>query len=167
MKQRLLLCSVSLILLSASMAVAKKSPYPNIADASHWSTPAETTAVSTGDYRNILAATKWSSLPKHLIGRANKKVRLTGAVLDDEMFEEARPSWKQCFSTCVGSAMEGAGTMCITNCTACGLVPNPWSCAVCIGCGTVGFAAIEFCALRCCVNPGCPASPVMEQNASD
>ena len=166
MKQRLLLCSVSIILLSASIAVAKKSPYPNIADASNWSTPAETTAVSIGDYRNILAATKWSSLPKHLIGRADKKVGLTRAV--DEMFGEKSPTWKQCFSTCVGSALEGAGTMCATNCTACGVAPNPWSCAICAGCGAVGFAAVEFCALKCCVNPGCPASsPVMEQNASD
>lgn len=67
--------------------------------------------------------------------------------------------WKCCFRSCVGSAMSGTGQLCTVNCTACGLTANPFSCAVCVGCGTVGFVAIELCSLHCCVNPGCPAGP--------
>ena len=64
-------------------------------------------------------------------------------------------NWSCCFKICMGSAMAGTGTLCATNCTACGLTGSAWACAVCVGCGTVGFAAIEFCGLHCCVNPGC------------
>jgi|SRR5215831_1174929 len=63
--------------------------------------------------------------------------------------------WSCCFKQCMNSAMSGTGQLCTTNCAACGFAPNPWSCAVCAACGTVGFVAIEFCALHCCVNPGC------------
>ena len=66
--------------------------------------------------------------------------------------------WKCCFKTCMNSAMTGTGTLCSTNCTGCGLTGSAWPCAICIGCGTVGFMAIEFCSLHCCVNPGCPAT---------
>ena len=63
-------------------------------------------------------------------------------------------NWGCCFKICVASAMDGAGNLCTTSCTACGLTGNSWPCAVCVGCGTVGFVAIEFCGLHCCVNPG-------------
>ena len=64
-------------------------------------------------------------------------------------------NWSCCFKTCMNSAMTGTGSLCTVSCTACGLTGATFSCAVCVGCGAVGFAAIEFCALHCCVNPGC------------
>lgn len=65
--------------------------------------------------------------------------------------------WTCCFQQCMSSAMTGTGSLCVGNCTACGVTGSAWACAICVGCGTVGFAAIEFCTLHCCVNPGCPA----------
>ena len=63
--------------------------------------------------------------------------------------------WKCCFKQCIRSALGSADSTCVTNCTACGVLPSPWPCAVCAACGAVAFAAIEFCSLHCCVNPGC------------
>ena len=63
--------------------------------------------------------------------------------------------WSCCFKICMNSAMAGTSELCTINCTACGVTGNPWPCGICLGCGTVGFAAIEFCGLHCCVNPGC------------
>lgn len=65
--------------------------------------------------------------------------------------------WKCCFSSCVSSVMGPPGTLCVVSCTACGTSGGAFPCAVCGSCGAVGFAAIEFCSLHCCVNPGCPA----------
>lgn len=65
--------------------------------------------------------------------------------------------WKCCFRTCMSSAMGPVDTLCVVSCTACGLTRSAFPCAVCVGCGAVGFMAIEFCGLHCCVNPGCPA----------
>ena len=64
-------------------------------------------------------------------------------------------NWSCCFKICMKSAMGPNDNICLTNCTGCGLTGSPWSCAICAACGTVGFAAVEFCGLHCCVNPGC------------
>jgi hypothetical protein len=165
MKKVLLLCSVSIILLCAGVASAKKSPYPNIMMARGWSAlPASAAPASNRDYKNISDAARWSSLARPLTpGSTRKSARATqgqdptfdASLLFDDTFSS---TWKGCVKTCVGSALAGTGTLCLTNCTACALTGAPWSCAICASCGVVGFVAVEFCTLHCCVNPGCPAS---------
>jgi hypothetical protein len=136
--------------------------------AAGWSgLPVATMAPSARSYKNIVDAAQWSRLPRPLNSASAKKTARASRVqdpwddpwADEGMFDAFGPkTWKVCVKTCVGSAMQGAGTMCTVNCTACVLTASPWSCAICAGCGTVGFVAIEFCTLHCCVNPGCPAS---------
>ena len=158
-KNLLLLCSVSIILLSAGAASAKKAVYPNILSASGWSAlPAPVKPAAAGDYKNIADAARWSSLPRPIAPAATRKSMT--APQDpgdaDELFG-LRPTWKDCVRQCLDSALRGTGTLCVSNCTACALVGAPWSCALCAACGIVGFASVEFCTLHCCVNPGCPA----------
>jgi len=153
-----------------SIVSLEKLPYKHLRDASQYSTLAEdrssvTSAASRPillnalPYKNILNAGRW---PRILTGRAlmsglkkNANVPQEG----DEMFMVLEYgggcNWTCCFKQCMGSAMSGTGTLCTSNCTACGVTGGVWPCAVCAGCGTVGFAAIEFCALHCCVDPGC------------
>jgi hypothetical protein len=162
MKKMLLLCSVALVLLTASVASAKTSPYKNLITAANWSnTPA------ASDYKNLRAAANWSRSAKPLSGLIKKGARFSRVQdpiqdpwLDDEMFgDEAYGyprTWKYCVKTCVTSAMQGTGQTCIMGCASCA-TGSVWGCAICASCGVVGFAAIEFCTLHCCVNPGCPA----------
>ena len=111
-------------------------------------------------YKNILNAGKWSRMltGRALMTRSKKNAHVPQD--GDEMFMVLEYggggcNWSCCFKQCMGSAMSGTGTLCTSNCTACGVTGNAWPCAVCVGCGTVGFAAIEFCSLHCCVDPGC------------
>jgi hypothetical protein len=160
MKKILLLCTVSIILLSAGVASAKKSPYQNIALAGSWSAlPASVTSTAGPGYKNIVDAARWSTLPRPLSARkTGRTVRAQDPSDFDQMFEPfGSPTWKGCVRRCLESAMEGTGTLCTSNCVACAVVGAPWSCAICAACGTVGFVSIEFCTLHCCVNPGCPA----------
>ena len=159
MKKKLLLCSISMVLLSFGVASAKTSPYENLMTAANWSN-----LHAPRDYKNILAAAKWSHLSRPvrggLITRGARFARVQdpweeGEMFGDDAFGYPR-TWKYCVKTCVASAMEGAGTTCISGCASCG-AGSVWGCAVCASCGAIGFAAIEFCTLHCCVNPGCPA----------
>ena len=160
MKRNLLLCSVSIVLLSAGVASAKKSPYPNLTLAGSWSTlSAPVTSPASPGYQNIVDAARWSSLPKPL---SAKKAARTGRSQDlsefDEMFASfGSPTWKGCVRRCVESGLQGTGTLCLANCMGCALAGMPWSCAICAACGAVGFVVVEFCTLHCCANPGCPA----------
>ena len=156
-----------------SLVSLEKLGYRNLRDASQYSMflGEDRSSLSSAEsrpillnalpYKNILNAGKWSRM---LTGRAlstrlkkNAHVPQSG----DEMFMVEEYSggggcnWSCCFKQCMGSAMSGTGTLCTSNCTACGVTGGVWPCAVCAGCGTVGFAAIEFCALHCCVDPGC------------
>lgn len=162
MKKNLLLCSISIILLSAGVASAKKSPYQNINMASSWSEmPATVTSDSSRNFKNISDAARWSSLPRPLTPNSTKKggraSRLQDPVTAEELFGLSGGTWKQCVRQCVESALGGSGTLCFTNCTGCALVGSPWNCAICAACGVVAFASVEFCTLHCCANPGCPA----------
>jgi hypothetical protein len=185
MKQKLVLCSMLLLIAFVDIAVAKGSPDNNEAAISRGSSRAEKqVALDRLPYRNLRDSSKWSKLIHgHALTASLRKKHAHGLQNPDECLEcdllfseygsgdmigpifEMNSSktggggcdWKCCFKTCVGSAMADTGTLCTTNCTACGLTGNAWPCAVCAGCGVVGFAAIEFCGLHCCVNPGCPA----------
>lgn len=158
MKRKLLLCCISIVLLSAGVASAKSSTYENLASAANWSTLS-----ATKDYKNILAAAKWSRSPRTL-SLNSKSARLSRMQdpfwdRDDDLFGSLYPrTWTTCVRTCVTSAMEGTSTTCVSGCLGCVSLVSPWACAVCLSCGAVGGAAVEFCTLHCCVNPGCPAS---------
>jgi hypothetical protein len=154
MKRKLLLCCVSIVLLSAGVASAKSSTYENLASAANWSS-----LPATKDYKNILAAAKWSRSPRTINsnGKTARLSRMQDAFFEDDLFGSSPRSWATCFRVCVRSGMEGTSTLCLSNCMTCGLTGAPWGCAICLSCGTVGGAAVEFCALHCCVNPGCPA----------
>ena len=185
MKQKLVLCSMLLLIAFVDIAVAKGSPDNNEAAISRGSSRAEKqVALDRLPYRNLRDSSKWSKLIHgHALTASLRKKHAHGLQNPDEclecdlLFSEYGSGdmigpifdmnatnrggggcdWKCCFKTCVGSAMADTGTLCTTNCTACGLTGGAWPCAVCAGCGVVGFAAIEFCGLHCCVSPGCPA----------
>ena len=154
MKRKLLLCCVSIVLLSAGVASAKSSTYENLASAANWST-----LPATKDFKNILAAAKWSRSPGTLSlnSKSARLSRMQDPFYEDDLFGSYPRTWTTCVTVCVKSGMSGTSNMCLTSCLGCALVPNPWGCAICFGCGTVGGATVEFCALHCCVNPGCPA----------
>ncbi|HEX3143837.1 MAG TPA: hypothetical protein VHQ64_07690 [Pyrinomonadaceae bacterium] len=155
-----------------SLVSLEKLPYKNLRDASQYSTfvaedrSSVTSAASRPillnalPFKNILNAGKWSRMltGRALMSRLKKNAHVPQD--GDEMFMVLEYggggcNWSCCFKQCMGSAMAGTGTLCTSNCTACGMTGNAWPCAVCVGCGTVGFAAIEFCSLHCCVDPGC------------
>ena len=154
-----------------SLVSLEKLGYRNLRDASQYSmflgedrsslTSAESRPILLNalPYKNILNAGKWSRM---LTGRAlaSRLKKNAHVPQDDDMlmvleYGGGGCNWTCCFKQCMGSAMSGTGTLCTSNCTACGVTGGAWPCAVCLGCGTVGFAAIEFCGLHCCVDPGC------------
>ena len=158
-------CSMLLLLLFAGAISANERSSPTGRSARL--SPAALTSLSVEklNYQNILDASRWSKLTvgRKLAVSLRKKAHasLPQDFGDDELFAVGAGSggsgcgWSCCFKICMNSAMQGAGTTCITSCTACFLTGSAWSCAMCASCGAVGFAAIEFCALHCCVNPGC------------
>ena len=154
MKRTFLLCCVSIVLLSAGVASAKNSPYENLAGAANWSN-----SPATKDYKNILAAAKWSVSPRTVSfnSKSARLSRMQDPFYYDDLFSGPR-TWTGCVQVCVKSGMRGTSNMCLTSCVGCALVPNPFGCAICFACGTVGGATVEFCTLHCCVDPGCPAS---------
>ena len=186
MKHKLTFCSL-LLLLTAYPAAAMNSANDKVLEeTTRPSALRRHKLVVSFDrlpYQNILDASKWSRMKN---GRAlalslRKKNAhasqepdyfcvdcdlLFSTKTEDPMVQPIYGStsgayggcdWKCCFRTCMETAMAGTGTMCLTNCTACGVLGGAWSCSICVSCGTVGFVAIEFCGLHCCVNPGCPA----------
>jgi len=164
MKKMLLLCSVALVLLTASVASAKSSPYKNLITAANWSN-----APAASAYKNLQAAASWSRFAKPLSGLITKGARFSrvqdplDSLEDDEMFGSPGPrTYKNCVKTCVKSALGPTDSLCVTNCTGCVLVGGTWSCAICLSCAATGFAYIELCVLHCCVDPGCPATQMME-----
>jgi hypothetical protein len=150
----------------------KKLDYQKLREAARYSmflsddrsslSPAESRPVLLNNlpYKNILNVGKWSRMltGRALTSRLKKNAHVPQS--DDEMFMVEEYSgggcnWTCCFKQCMNSAMSGTGNLCSVNCTACGITGGAWPCAVCLACGTVGFASIEFCALHCCVDPGC------------
>lgn len=149
-----------------------KLGYKNLRDASQYSTflGDDWTSLSYAEsrpilltnlpYKNILSVSKWSRM---LTGRSRTTRLKKNAHVppgDEEMFMVEEYSgggcnWTCCFKQCMNSAMHGTGNLCLNSCTGCGLTGGAWPCAICVGCGTVGFASIEFCGLHCCVDPGC------------
>jgi hypothetical protein len=137
------------------------------------------TTMEKSPYKNLQDASRWSRLTHGRALTLSLRKQRHHGVQDycpdcgDTMFPDdggewldpltgvnlARGSgacgWKCCFKQCMYSAMGSAGELCLNNCTSCVLSPGPISCAICASCGAVGFAATEFCALHCCVDPGC------------
>lgn len=187
MKQKLVLCSVLLLIIFADIAVAKSSSdnneVPILSGSSRAERKVALTSLNRLPYQNLRDSSRWSRLVNgRALAISLRKKHAHGSQDPDYCFDcdlmfsdksgdqMVQPTfglagglggggcdYKCCFKTCMGSAMAGTGTLCTGNCTACGLTGGTWSCAVCVGCGVVGFAAIEFCGLHCCVNPGCPA----------
>src|SRR5438105_9137142 len=118
MKKNLLLCSVSIILLSAGVASARKAPYQNIIMAGSWSTIPAPVSSNTGPaYRNIADAARWSTLPRPVAGGLTRKTVRAHAQDPsdpDELFGIYGTTWKGCVRQCIESALQGTGTMCAT-----------------------------------------------------
>ena len=155
-----------------SLVPSEKLPYKNLRDASQYpmllhedrsslrSAESRPILLNALPYKNILNAGKWSRMltGRALMSRLKKNAHVPQD--GDEMFMVLEYgggscNWSCCFKQCMNSAMSGTGNLCVTSCTACGLTVGAWLCAVCAGCGAVGFASIEFCGLHCCVDPGC------------
>ena len=136
-------------------------PYSKMRDVAHslsLSSAESRPALKDLPYKNILNAGKWSRMLKGRALTARLKKNSHAPQEGDEMFiilEYGGCNWGCCFKQCMSSAMSGTGTLCTVNCTGCGLTGSLFPCAVCGACGAVGFAAIEFCSLHCCVDPGC------------
>jgi len=185
MKQKLVLGSVLLLIVFADIAVAKTSPDKNepalFSGSSRVESKVTLTSLDRLPYQNLRDSSKWSKLTNGRALAVTLRKRHAHAPQDpdfcfdcDLLFSDKSGDqmsqvtlgvatsaggcdWKCCFKSCMDSAMAGAGTLCTSNCIACGATGGAWPCAVCASCGTVGFVAIEFCGLHCCVNPGCPA----------
>jgi len=186
MKHKLMLCSILLVILSANLAVAKNSStltrVVETPESSGMRRQHPLVSLDRLPYKNLVDASKWSRLTNGRALAATLRKKNAHAVQEpdycfdcDLLFSDKSDSemaqvtlgmtggafggcdWKCCFKTCMNSAMNGTGNLCTVNCTACGVTGNAWPCAICAGCGVVGFAAIEFCGLHCCVDPGCPA----------
>jgi hypothetical protein len=164
MKQKLALCSILLMLSFANLAAAKNLPYKNLVDTANWSTlpRAASTSVSLDKlpYKNILDATKWSKLKngRALTASLTKK-SAHGSTLqfpDDPSalfpVEHGGCNWGCCVKTCLRSALPGQ--TCALGCGSCVVDGSTFGCAICAACGAVGVAAIEFCTLHCCIDPG-------------
>jgi hypothetical protein len=163
-KQKLVLCSILLMLSSANLIAAKNRPFKNLIDTANWSAPpaVASTPVSLNQlpYKNILDAAKWSKLKN---GRA-LRVSLTrrGAHGSPFQFDDNEAlftvtkgptcNWSCCVKKCLYSALPG--TTCAMGCGSCIVDGSAFGCAICAACGAVGIAAVEFCTLHCCVDPG-------------
>ena len=177
MKQKLVLCAV-LLLAFADIVAARNSTRDGAVSAKSSSAEKQSTRIPLErlPYKNLRESSKWSRLihGRALTATLRKKHAHSlqdGCIDCDSLFpgdnEMIGPltelnaagkgcnEWSCCFKQCMGSAMSGTGQLCTVNCTGCGTVGGPFACAVCAACGAVGFAAIEFCGLHCCVNPGC------------
>lgn len=177
MKQKLVLCAV-LLLAFADIVAARNSTVDGALSAGSSAAEKQLTRISLErlPYKNLRESSKWSKLihGRALTATLRKKNAhsLQDVCIDcDSLFpgegdEMIGPlydlnagakgcGWSCCFKQCMGSAMGPASSLCLSSCTACGTVGGAFACAVCGSCGAVGFAAIEFCGLHCCVNPGC------------
>lgn len=163
MKQKLVLCSILLMLSSANLIAAKNRPYKNLIDTANWSArPAVASSpVSLNQlpYKNILDAAKWSKLKN---GRA-LRVSLARRSAHGSPFQFEDPealfpleksgcNWGCCVKKCLYSALPGQ--TCAFGCGSCLVDGSVFGCAICAACGAVGVAAVEFCTLHCCIDPG-------------
>ena len=164
MKQKLVLCSILLMLSSANLIAAKSRPFKNLIETANWSAlpRVASTPVSLNQlpYKNILDAAKWSKLKN---GRA-LRVSLTRRSAHGSPFQfEDDPStlfpvgkgacnWGCCFKICLGSALPG--TTCAMGCGSCVVDGSTFGCAICVACGAVATAAIELCSINCCLKAG-------------
>jgi hypothetical protein len=117
-------------------------------------------------YNNLLDVSKWSKLTNgHALTLTLRKKRGHASPPqdfgDDELFGIGAGGsgggggcgWGCCFKQCLSSALDSQ--LCILGCGACYVDGSTLGCATCLACGTVALAAVEFCSLHCCVNPGC------------
>ena len=161
MKKQLLLVGVLFMLSVCITASAKNSPYKHLSEVANWSHSTNPLSLNNLPYKNILDAARWSGLPTGRVLAAQLKKHAhspQGTAGDLILMEDnsgAGCGWSCCFKSCMSSALGDAGNGCLVNCTGCGLTGAPWACAICVGCGAVAIAALEFCGLHCCVNPGC------------
>ncbi len=166
MKHKLMLCSILLMLSFATLASGKNLLYKNLAEAAKWSAlpKAVPTSISLNKlpYKNILDAAKWSKLVNGRALSANLRKRnahgspVQGFDDPEALFAFGPGSgcrWGCCFKTCLRSAM--SEELCIVSCGSCVVDGSTFGCAICAACGAVAAAAIEFCGLHCCVDPGC------------
>src|SRR5258706_14984097 len=163
MKQKLVLYSILLMLSFANLTAAKNLPYKNLIETANWSSlpRAASTSVSLDrlPYKNILDAAKWSKLKNGRSLRVSLTKRSAhGSPFQfedrDALFPVAHGgcNWGCCVKTCLYSALPG--TTCAMGCGGCVVDGSVLGCAICAACGAVGLAAVEFCTLHCCINPG-------------
>jgi hypothetical protein len=163
MKQKLVLCSILLMLAFANLTAAKDLPYKNLIDTANWSAlpRAASTSLSLDKlpYKNILDAAKWSMLKNGRALTVSLKRSAHGAPVqfgDDPSIlfpvGAGRCNWGCCFKICLGSALPG--TTCAMGCGSCVVDGSTFGCAICAACGVVATAAIELCSINCCIKAG-------------
>lgn len=165
MKLNSVLCLILIVLGCGSLAQAKDSGYKNLAETSKWSADSNASRVRTPvaslPYKNVVEASKWSKLTNGRALTVTLRKRSHGLNMQDEnpdalfTLGAGGCNWSCCFKTCFTSAVGSISQWCIAACGACGLTGNAFSCGICLSCGVVNFAVVEFCALHCCVDPGC------------
>lgn len=164
MKHKLVLCSILLMLSFANLTVAKNRPFKNLVETANWSALPRVASSSVSldklPYKNILDAAKWSKLKNGRALRASlTRMNAHGSPFqfgDDPaaLFPVVKGgcNWGCCVKRCLTSALPG--TMCAMGCGGCYVDGSVLGCAVCAACGAVGIAAVEFCTLHCCIDPG-------------
>ena len=166
MKHSLSLFSLLVILCVSGLATAKESRYLGLTAAADWSQPAPNANTPRKfGYQNIQDSSRWSRLQvgKALTANLSKRAHANRLEPFDKNILFAPGGggaigcgWTCCFKSCMYSVLDnGVENTCLASCLGCGLAGGIWPCAVCVGCGAVGIAALEFCALHCCVEPGC------------
>ncbi|MDX6499439.1 MAG: hypothetical protein QOG23_2699 [Blastocatellia bacterium] len=163
MKQKLVLCSILLMLSFANVTAAKNLPFKNLVETANWSALPRVASTSVSldklPYKNILDAAKWSKLKNGRALTISLKRSAHGAPFqfaDDPsaLFPvgAGRCNWGCCFKICLGSALPG--TTCAMGCGGCVVDGSVFGCAICAACGAVATAAIELCSINCCIKAG-------------
>ena len=163
MKQKLVFCSILLMLSFANLTVAKNLPYKNLADTANWSALPRAAATSVSldklPYKNILDAAKWSKLKNGRALTASLTKRSAhGSPVQFEDPEALFPvehgacNWGCCFKICLFSALPGQ--TCALGCGSCIVDGSTFGCAICAAFGAVATAAVELCSIHCCLQAG-------------
>lgn len=164
MKQKLVFCSIVLMLSFANLTAAKDRPYKNLRDTANWSAlpGVASTSISLDKlpYKNILDAAKWSKLKNGraltvtLYKRSAHGSQFQFGGDPDAMFpvERGGCNWGCCFKICISDAIPGQ--TCALACGSCVVDGSAFGCAICVGCGAVATAAIELCSIHCCMTAG-------------
>ena len=164
MKQKLVLCSILLMLSSANLVAAKNRPFKNLIETANWSAlprvASSPVSLNQLPYKNILDAAKWSKLKN---GRAltvslNKRSAHGSPVQDGDdpgalfTIQHGGCNWGCCFKICLRDAIPGQ--TCAFGCGSCVVDGSTFGCAICAACGAVATAAIELCSIHCCMTAG-------------